>query len=470
MPLDRALSITAELTEKASFRFIVLDILRVLKGGKSLADSLAVHPEYFSDLYINMVRAGEASGALAVIFERLSEFERTRDDLRNYIISSMIYPALLACVGLASIVLLLTFVVPRFASIFSDSTMKIPLPTKMLLDVSSFVTAYWWIGASALAAAIVIWTVYTRTVAGRLWWDGFRLKLPLLGDALLKAETARFARAMGTLVANSVPLVQSLGIAAATLNNKTISGALVGVAMGVKRGEGLAVPMRKAGVFPPLAAHLLTVGEETGHLDQMFSRMAEIYETDTRASIRRFTSIFEPVVILVMGVLIGSLILSMLLAITSINDVADMKKRNRKRSGQAGVTLIEMLVVVTIIGLFVALVGPALFRRADEAKVTVTRSQIDNFMTALGTYKLDTGLFPTTEQGLQALRVKPADVNQWNGPYMPKDIPKDAWSHDFVYRFPGEHQADEPEIMSLGADGQPGGEGINADILSWKNK
>jgi general secretion pathway protein G len=111
-----------------------------------------------------------------------------------------------------------------------------------------------------------------------------------------------------------------------------------------------------------------------------------------------------------------------------------------------------------------------LFKRADEAKVTVTRSQIDNFMTALGTYKLDTGTFPTSEQGLQALRVRPADVNQWNGPYMPKDIPKDAWARDFIYRFPGEHQADEPEIVSLGADGQPGGEGINADILSWKNK
>ncbi len=322
VPLDRALSITAELTEHASFRFIVLDILRVLKGGRSLADSLGTHPDYFSDLYINMVRAGEASGALAVIFERLSDFERSRDDLRNYIISSMIYPALLAGVGLASIVLLLTFVVPRFASIFSDSTMKIPLPTKMLLEVSNVVTAWWWVGAAALAAVLIIWRVYTRTVKGRLWWDGARLKLPLLGDALLKAETARFARAMGTLVGNSVPLVQSLGIAAATLNNKTISGALAGVAMGVKRGEGIAAPMRKAGVFPPLAAHLLTVGEETGHLDQMFGRMAEIYETDTRASIRRFTAIFEPVVILVMGVLIGALILSMLLAITSINDVA----------------------------------------------------------------------------------------------------------------------------------------------------
>jgi general secretion pathway protein F len=322
VPLDRALSITTELTERPEFRLIIQDTLRVLKGGKPLADSLATHPEYFSDLYINMVRAGEASGALATIFERLSEFERSRDDLRNYIIGAMIYPALLACVGLASILILLTFVVPRFATIFSGGTMKIPLPTQIMLEASSIVQNYWWVAAGALTGTFVAWRAYTRTDAGRLWWDAARLKLPLLGDALLKAETARFARAMATLVANTVPLVQSIGIAAATLNNKTISRALVGVAMGVKRGEGIALPMRRAGVFPPLVGHLLMVGEETGRLDHMFTRMADIYENDTRAAIKRFTSVFEPIVILVMGVMVGALILSMLLAITSINDVA----------------------------------------------------------------------------------------------------------------------------------------------------
>jgi len=322
VPLDRALSITGELTERANFRFIVLDVLRVLKGGKSLEDSLATHPDYFSDLYINMVRAGEASGALAAIFERLAEFERSRDELRNYIISSMIYPALLATVGLASILLLLTFVVPRFASIFEGSTMKIPLPTQIMLQASAIVKGYWWMAASVLAGTLIAWRTYVATPAGRIWWDGFRLKTPLLGDALLKAETSRFARAMATLVANTVPLVQSIGIAAATLHNKTIAGALAGVAQGVKRGEGVAVPVRKAGVFPPLVAHLLTVGEETGRLDQMFARMADIYENDTRASIKRFTALFEPLIILVMGIVVGALILSMLLAITSINDVA----------------------------------------------------------------------------------------------------------------------------------------------------
>jgi general secretion pathway protein F len=322
IPLDRALAITGELTERASFRFIVLDVLRVLKGGRSLADSLATHGGYFSDLFVNMVRAGEASGALATVFERLAEFERTRDDLRGYIVSAMIYPALLASVGLASIFILLNFVVPRFASVFSDSHLKIPLPTEIMLEASRIVQAYWWMAALTATVLIVGMRWYVGTVPGRLWWDTWRLKVPLLGDSLLKAETSRFARAMGTLVANSVPLVQSIGISAAILNNRYIAGSLDAVAQGVKRGEGIAAPVRKAGVFPPLAGHLLAVGEETGRLDSMFNRMADIYDNDTRASIKRFTAIFEPLVILVMGILVGALILSMLLAITSINEVA----------------------------------------------------------------------------------------------------------------------------------------------------
>jgi general secretion pathway protein G len=142
---------------------------------------------------------------------------------------------------------------------------------------------------------------------------------------------------------------------------------------------------------------------------------------------------------------------------------------NQKRRSRAGVTLIEMLVVMTIIALFVALVAPTMLKKGDAARVTATRAQIHNFQTALGAYKLDTGTFPTTEQGLQALRVKPDGINQWAGPYMTQDIPKDAWGHDFVYKYPGEH-GDEPDITSYGADGQPGGDGLNADIVSWKNQ
>ncbi len=322
VPLDRALSITSELTERVVFRGVVQDVLRILKGGKSLADSLAAHPEYFSELYINIVRAGEASGALAPVFDRLAGFERTRDEVRNYIISAMIYPALLSLVGLGSILVLMNFVVPRFAQVFEESRMRMPLPTQILLELSRILKTYGWMALGAAAAVIVGFRAYIRTPTGRLWWDSFRLRLPLLGPALRRAETSRFARAMETLIANSVPLVQSIGISGAILTNRRMAASLESVAQGVKRGEGLAGPLRRTGEFPPLAAHLLSVGEETGRLDQMFGRMADIYESETRTAVRRFTALFEPLVILVMGVVVGALILSMLLAITSINEVA----------------------------------------------------------------------------------------------------------------------------------------------------
>ena len=322
IPLDKALGITLELTERKQFKEIVGDVLRVIKGGRSFADALGTHPLYFSELYVNMVRAGEASGSLTTVFDRLSEFEKTRDELRSYIISSMVYPGLLTIVGAASIFILMYFVVPRFAQIFIDSRMAMPLPTRIMVETSNIVRGYglWAIGG--LLAALVAFQMYIRTTEGRLWWDTFRLKVPLLGIALRKAETARFARAMGTLVANSVPLVQSLGIASKILNNRKIANTLEAVAQGVKRGEGLAGPIKRAGEFPPLASHLLTVGEETGKLDAMFHRMADIYETETREAIKKFTALFEPLIILIMGILIGTLILSMLLAISSLNDVA----------------------------------------------------------------------------------------------------------------------------------------------------
>ena len=322
VPLDRALSIVAELSGRAEFRAVVEDVLRALKGGKSLADSLATRPAYFPQIYVNMVRAGEASGSPAAIFARLAEYEKTRDELRGYIVSSLVYPALLTLVGAGSIFVLLYYVVPRFAAAFAASSLKVPAMTQALLDISGWVRAWGLWVAAALAAALAALRVYIGTPAGRYWWDGFRLKLPLLGDALRKAQTAQFARAMGTLVANGVPLVQSIQIARGILTNRRMADALELVAQGVKRGEGVSAPLAATGAFPPLLAHLLTIGEETGRLDAMFLRAAEIYEEDTRAAIKRFTSLFEPLIILVMGVAVGALILSMLMAISGINELA----------------------------------------------------------------------------------------------------------------------------------------------------
>jgi general secretion pathway protein F len=321
IPLDRALSITSELTERAEFRASVNDVLRALRGGRSFGDALAARPDYFSDIYVNMVRAGEASGSLAPIFERLSEYERTRDELRGYIISAMVYPALLSVVGMGSITLLLYFVVPRFASVFAESHMKIPLPTQILLQTSEIVKAYGLWVLLALAAAVSALRFHIGTTAGRLWWDGFKLRIPMFGDVIRKAQSAQFARAMGTLISNGVPLVQTLTISRAIMTNRRMSDALEIVAQGIKRGEGVSTPLTRSGQFPLLLSHLIAVGEETGRLDAMFLRAAEIYDADTRSAIKRFTSLFEPLIILFMGVVIGSLILSLMMAITSLNDV-----------------------------------------------------------------------------------------------------------------------------------------------------
>jgi general secretion pathway protein F len=322
VPLDKALSIVSELSERKEFRVLVGDVLRTLKAGKTLADSLATKPNHFPEIYINMVRAGEASGSLAPIFERLAEYEKTRDELRGYIVSSMVYPTLLTTVGFSSIFILLYYVVPRFATAFAASSMKVPAITQAMMDVSGFVRAYGLWGLGGLAVTLIGFRMHIGTPSGRYWWDGFKLRLPMLGDVLRKAQTAQFARAMSTLIANSVPLIQSLSISRGIMTNRRMADALELVSQGVKRGEGLAAPLTATAQFPPLVGHLLAIGEETGRLDTMFVRAAEIYDADTRASIKRFTSLFEPLVILVMGVCVGALILSMLLAITGINEMA----------------------------------------------------------------------------------------------------------------------------------------------------
>lgn len=322
VPLDRALSITSELSSRTEFRTLVGDVLRTLKGGRSLADSLATKPSHFPEFYVNMVRAGEASGSLAQIFERLSEYEKQRDELRGYIVSSMVYPALLSLVGAASIFVLLYYVVPKFGEVFAESQMTMPTPTRIMMDLSAWVRQWglWILGG--MAAFLAAMKVYIGSPEGRMWWDGFLLKIPVLGDALRKSQTAQFSRAMGTLVANGVPLVQSLNIARSIMTNRRMSNTLEPVAQGVKRGEGLSAPLARTGEFPALASHLLSVGEETGRLDAMFLRAADIYDADTRTAIKRFTALFEPLIILLLGVVVGALILSMLLAITSINEVA----------------------------------------------------------------------------------------------------------------------------------------------------
>lgn len=324
MPLDRALSMTANGAQSDKFRRALHGILSLVKSGKTLSESLAACPEYFSGLHVNMLKAGELGGSLASVFERLSQFEKSRGELRSYLISALLYPALLTTAGLLSILLLLRFVAPRFAAVFESSHVAMPMPMLVLLECNKLLTAYGPLSLAVLLAAIVVHFAYISTPRGRLWWDSLLLKMPLFGAARRKAETSRFARAMGVLVGNGVPLVQSIATARSVLRNERIALSLEGVSQSVKRGEGIAAPFARCGEFPALAGHLLAMGEETGNLDAMFIRMADIYESETRAAITRFTALFEPLIILTVGMAVGAIILSMLIAITSINDVAGL--------------------------------------------------------------------------------------------------------------------------------------------------
>jgi len=321
LPLDRSLSIAAELASKPALRAVIQDILKQIKGGKSLAEALAAHPKYFSRLYVNMVRAGEAGGVLDQILARLVEFQRSADEMRSHLISALIYPALLTTVGIGSIVILLFFVIPRFSTIFSDIGAPIPFSTQILLTISALTLRYWLIGLPAIAGIVVAARSWIKSKAGRRQYDTWRLRLPLLGDTFLKIEVGRFARTMGTLLTSAVPLIAAVRIVQDIATNELVAEAISKIADGAKRGLGVARPMQDAGVFPPLAIHLVEVGEETGRLDAMLLQVADVYEKDVKTSIKALTAIFEPAIILVMGIIVGTVVLSMLMAIFSINEI-----------------------------------------------------------------------------------------------------------------------------------------------------
>jgi general secretion pathway protein F len=321
VPLDRSLTITAELTSKRALRAVIQNVLEQIKGGKSLAEALAAHPKHFTRLYVNMIRAGEAGGVLDVILARLVEFERSADELRSHLIASLIYPCLLSAVGMVSVGTLLYFVIPKFASIFADVGAAIPPETQALLWLSEFSRAYWWVVLGAIAGISIALRTWLHTPRGGRIWDSVKLRLPLLGPTLLKIEVARFARTLGTLMASAVPLIAGVRIVEDIARNQTVAEGISKIAAGAKRGEGVAKPMRDAAIFPGLAVHLVEVGEETGQLDTMLLQIADVYEKDVRTSIKALTSIFEPAIILVMGVIVGAVVLSMLMAIFSINEI-----------------------------------------------------------------------------------------------------------------------------------------------------
>lgn len=321
LPIDRSLSILGTLTENKGLREAVKDVLKRVEGGNSLTEALGYHPRIFPKLYINMIKAGESGGFLEVILSRLVQYLQRSKEIREYLISVMIYPLILTIVSGASIGILVTFVVPRFARIFSDLGQAIPLPTQIILTFSEWVRGYWWIGLGAIALIYLSLKMYTQDEEGRWRWDRSKLSWFIIGDLIKKIEVARFSRTLGTLLQSGVPILPALNLVKEISQNQAISRSIGYIHDRLREGKGISKSLEDTDVFPALAVHMIGVGEETGKLDEMLIKVAEAYDENVQSSIKRFVALLEPLIILIMGTVVGFIIVSILLAIFSINEI-----------------------------------------------------------------------------------------------------------------------------------------------------
>lgn len=322
MSLDRALGMLLRLASQEPLRRMLTRVHAAIREGEDFSAALDAEGGAFPPYYRNMVRAGEASGTLEITLARLADFMERSNELRETVVSAMIYPLILIVLSGLSVILMLTFVVPQFATMFEDAGQALPLPTRIVLLISDAVLNYWW----ALALAMVLIYLWVRRELGipasRLRLDRRLLRTPLVGDLVAAFETARFTRTLGTLLTNGVTLLNALAIAREAVHNRFVAQALARVTASVREGRGLAGPLSNEAVLPPLVGQMLQVGEESGNLDAVLMRLADIYEREVRSTVRRLMALLEPALILGLGLLIAGIILSILAAILRVNDLA----------------------------------------------------------------------------------------------------------------------------------------------------
>lgn len=322
LPLDRALRVLIGITAKPSVLAVVEDLLKSVKGGKGLSQALLPHQSLFGDFYINMVRSGEAGGQLSEVLGQLAEHLERMRALRESVVSALTYPAILIVVATISVFLMLGFVVPQFESLFDDLGDGLPIPTRIIVAAGHFVAEFGWV--IVLLGVLVVWSArrWLRTPKGSAWRDRQLLQIPIFGDVVRKYEITRFARSMGTLLKNGVPIVTAIRIASETMGNVVLRGSMEGVAPAIKRGGRMAEALEKAGLFTPLALNMIKLGEETGRLDEMLLEVAKVHDGQVQTGVKRSLQLVEPVLILVMGGFIALIIVSILMGILSVNDLA----------------------------------------------------------------------------------------------------------------------------------------------------
>ncbi len=322
LPLDRALQVLISLAPPGPLRELQQQIRDDLRGGSSLSQALEAQKGHFSRFYINIVRAGEAGGALPLVLGRLAEFLERAKELGETVKSALIYPVILIVVAVTALMALLIFVVPQFQQMFEEAGKALPLPTQIVISVGEYFRNYWW---TLLLAAIVLrlwWREQMSKPASVAKWDARFLRLPLVGDLIAKVETARFSRTLGTLLGNGVSLLNGLTIVKDTLSNTVLAQALEGVIVKLREGRGLGQPLLETGLYPPLAIHMVLVGEETGRLEEMLYRVADVYDREVQTAVKRLLALLEPAMIIGLALLVGLIIMSILIGLYSVNDLA----------------------------------------------------------------------------------------------------------------------------------------------------
>jgi type IV pilus assembly protein PilC len=313
LPLVQCLDILAKQTPKPSFARVIAEVTREVEAGSTLADALGKHKTFFDDLFRNMVAAGEAGGVLDEILMRLATYIEKADALKRKVQGAMVYPGVVLTVALGATAFMLIFIIPTFAKMFTDFGGELPLPTKIVLWMSKTLQTFWWLMLMVLAGTVIGLQRYYATDNGKRVLDGFMLKMPVLGDVLLKGAVARFTRTLGTLIASGVPILAGLEITAKTAGNKVIAEAIMTARASIREGETVAAPLKASGVFPPMVVQMITVGEQTGALDEMLTKIAVFYEAEVDTAVDTMTSIIEPVMIVVMGGIVGGMVVAMYL-------------------------------------------------------------------------------------------------------------------------------------------------------------
>ena len=323
LPLVQSLDILAEQTENQHLRKVIQDVLYDVESGHTLADAMGKHPKVFTELYVNMVAAGEAGGILDTILLRLATFLEKNDALVRKIKGAMIYPAVIFTVAGMAVIILLIFVIPTFQNMFDQAGVDLPLPTLIVIGASDFLQNFWWAVAGGVVILIFGVRQIYRTDAGRLAIDRVLLGLPIFGDLQRKAAVARFTRTLGTLVSSGVSILEGLEITAKTAGNRVIHDAVMNSRASIAGGETIAGPLKESGVFPPMVVQMINVGEQTGGLDEMLTKIADFYDEEVDAAVEALLSAMEPIMIVVLGVVVGGMIVAMYLPIFDmINTVA----------------------------------------------------------------------------------------------------------------------------------------------------